>query len=246
MMPLPFSLHHSLNFITGHLPRNESHILEVGCGEGGLAQALQDQGYRLSALDQSEDCVEKARTKGVAACQASWPDCESRLSEEFDAVLFVRSLHHVEDLQASVERAFSVLKPGGVLLVEDFAFTETPLTTMQWFKSRLAALTADHKINIPDNSFCHLLLNSIRPEQVWYHDHLPHIHPLGRMYREILVQFDQCHLEHVPYLYRYILDMVPPTAEGRATLQHMYDGEMALQEKDDAFLVGRRMMAKKP
>jgi len=247
MTPPSLATRHSLDYILAALPRPAAQILEVGCGDGDLAEALGHEGHRVTAIDQAEEAVQNSRRKGVNALLARWPDFDPAPDgPRFDAVLFTRSLHHMDDLPAAIEKAHALIKPGGVLLVEDFAFGETPLFTMQWFKNRLERLATDHKIAIPENSFCDLLVNSLRPEQVWYHDHLNHIHPLGRMYREILVQFDQCHLEHAPYLYRYVLDMVPPTPDGAATLQHLFDGELALRKKDNAFLVGRRIMAQKP
>ncbi|BCJ33760.1 hypothetical protein Athai_12630 [Actinocatenispora thailandica] len=39
----------------------------------------------------------------------------------YDAVLFTRSLHHIEDLTGAIEHALGLLTPSGVLVLEEFA-----------------------------------------------------------------------------------------------------------------------------
>jgi SAM-dependent methyltransferase len=40
-----------LEFVTAQLPHAPSRVLEVGCGDGRLARALDDLAYRVVAID---------------------------------------------------------------------------------------------------------------------------------------------------------------------------------------------------
>jgi SAM-dependent methyltransferase len=148
-------------------------ILEVGCGDGELAAALQSRGYRVLAIDADATAVAAAREREVDAHHASWPDFEPRAA---DAVLFTRSLHHIDDLDGAVERARECAP---LLLVEDFAFTEADPRLIEWIRGELA------QIGVP-----------------W--DETPHdIHSFSGLRDAIARHFDILAMEAVPYCYRY-------------------------------------------
>jgi SAM-dependent methyltransferase len=111
------STRYTYDFVRQSLPRTTRDILEIGCGDGTLAARLSDDGFRVRAVDSDEDCVAKARAAGVDARLATWPETVDR---HFDAILFTRSLHHVEKLEAGVAAARRALQPGGCMIVEDF------------------------------------------------------------------------------------------------------------------------------
>jgi SAM-dependent methyltransferase len=121
---------YSFGFVRRALPRGVRRVLEVGCGDGALAAMLAADGLDVTAIDSDPEAVAKAGKRGVDARLASWPDFDSG---RFEALLFTRSLHHVADLGASVAAAFAALTPGGVLIVEDFAFEEADEASLAWF-----------------------------------------------------------------------------------------------------------------
>jgi SAM-dependent methyltransferase len=123
---------YTLNFVRSALPEGARRLLEVGCGDGALAAALGIAGLEVVAIDSDPANVAKARSRGVDACQAEWPDFSAGT---FDAVLFTRSLHHVKALDASVAAAFQVLGEFGRIIVEDFLAEGEPSRSAAWFDS---------------------------------------------------------------------------------------------------------------
>ncbi len=49
--------------------------------------------------------------------------------------------------------------------------------------------------------------------------------------------------QHVPYLYRYLVPILPDTPKAAAFIAKIYDEESALGEKGTISLVGRRIVA---
>lgn len=91
-------------------------ILEVGCGEGELAERMSHElDADVVAIDQSERMVELARTRGVDArlgdVQAlDFPD------GSFDCVVAAWMLYHVKGLERSLSEIDRVLAAGGRLV----------------------------------------------------------------------------------------------------------------------------------
>jgi SAM-dependent methyltransferase len=94
-----------------------ARILEVGCGEGELAERLQRElgGARMLAVDQSERMVEITRARGVDARvgnveRLDLPD------RSFDCVVAAWMLFHVFDVHRALAEIVRVLEPGGRLV----------------------------------------------------------------------------------------------------------------------------------
>jgi SAM-dependent methyltransferase len=91
-------------------------VLEVGCGQGELAQRLAAElGVPVVAIDHSPRMVELAQERGVDAkvgdVQAiAFPD------ESFDCVVAAWMLFHVPDLDRGLAEIARVLRPGGRLV----------------------------------------------------------------------------------------------------------------------------------
>jgi ubiquinone/menaquinone biosynthesis C-methylase UbiE len=91
-------------------------ILDVGCGEGELAERLQRElGAEVLAVDQSERMVEITRARGVDARvgnveRLDLPD------GSFDCVVAAWMLFHVANLERALGEIARVLVPGGRLV----------------------------------------------------------------------------------------------------------------------------------
>ncbi|MGH7719803.1 MAG: class I SAM-dependent methyltransferase, partial [Gemmatimonadaceae bacterium] len=109
----------TLSFVLDSITAPPCRLLEVGCGAGELAARLGSHGFTVVAIDSDADAVHAARDRGVDARVARWPEHDDA---PFDAVLFTRSLHHLQPLPPAVARARELLAPSGVVIVEDFAF----------------------------------------------------------------------------------------------------------------------------
>lgn len=88
-------------------------ILEVGCGEGELAERLQGAlDTEVVAVDQSPRMVELTRKRGVDARIGRAEQLEFS-DEAFDCVVAAWMLYHVEDLDRALAEMARVLAPGG-------------------------------------------------------------------------------------------------------------------------------------
>jgi SAM-dependent methyltransferase len=131
------STRYTYDFVTSALPVAAGRILEIGCGDGALAASLQADGLDVLAIDSDPQAVETAKAAGVDARLLEWP---CAIGTAFDAVLFTRSLHHIEPLDHAVEAAKQALRPGGRLIVEDFRAEGGDDAGERWFAGRARAL----------------------------------------------------------------------------------------------------------
>src|SRR5262245_61252457 len=91
-------------------------LLEVGCGSGELAIRFGADGFDVTALDLELPAACPA-SPGVTWVQADLLQYEA---EPFDALFFTRSLHHIHPLESAIDRACRLVRPGGLVLVDDF------------------------------------------------------------------------------------------------------------------------------
>lgn len=111
----------------------DSTVLEVGCGTGlnfkHLWGQLDPRKGRLVGLDFSADMLKKAeqrvRRQGWSNIELVQGDAtKMELGRQFDAILFAYSLTMIPDWASALERAYAHLKPGGRVVVLDFAAFE--------------------------------------------------------------------------------------------------------------------------
>ena len=88
-------------------------ILEVGCGEGELAERMARELHAaVVAIDQSERMVELARARGVEAHVGDVQDL-GFASGSFDCAVAAWVLFHVAALDRALAELARVLRPGG-------------------------------------------------------------------------------------------------------------------------------------
>ena len=98
----------------------KKRILDVGCGDGRFLQVLHDFGstdWELVGVDFDPAAVERCRTRGFTAFAKRVEDMESE-NGTFDAVVMLQLIEHVEDPVVIAKRVFSLLRSGGVFVVE--------------------------------------------------------------------------------------------------------------------------------
>lgn len=96
-------------------------IIEFGCGVGWLSLFLAQRGYRVTGVDISPDAIAAANrqrdARGLTTAEFRTADYEDSVpADDYDYALFYDSLHHAEDEQLAVQRAYEALKPGGALI----------------------------------------------------------------------------------------------------------------------------------
>lgn len=104
-------------------------VLELGCGEGDLAWDLARRGIEVTGIDLSPERIRNAASRANAEARTfvapKFAVGDLNTMElpagPFDGVVAHDALHHVIELDALFARAERALRPGGTLLVLDFA-----------------------------------------------------------------------------------------------------------------------------
>jgi trans-aconitate methyltransferase len=91
--------------------RSGERILDVGCGEGSLAEKLKGLGAEVVGVDSSPSMIEATKSRGINALVMSGDSLT--FDSEFDAVFSNAALHWIPNYEGVVRSVFSALKPGG-------------------------------------------------------------------------------------------------------------------------------------
>lgn len=99
----------------------EISVLDVGTGPGFFAIILAEQGYRVTAVDYTDEMlVEAQKNAGDLADQIHWQQMDAQNltfpDEQFDVVLSRNLTWILEDPQRAYQEWHRVLKKGGLLL----------------------------------------------------------------------------------------------------------------------------------
>lgn len=238
--PREIAVHQTASFIDANIAPASS-LLEVGCGDGHVALALQNAGHRVLGVDSDPAAVARARRLGAVVEYARWPEFSGAT---VTAVAFTRSLHHIHPLDQAVERACSFMAAGGMLVLEDFAYDEIDAATLDWLLGTLRSDRMQGLVGAAPNPFEELLA-APHPLTAWraYHDHA--LHRFGDMQRVIALHFAVETVLTVPYLYRYLVASLPETEEAGDFLRETLDDERARVAHGEIVGIGRRLVARK-
>lgn len=107
------------DFIRSLLPDQQASILDIGCSNGGLLQALRQVGYaNVMGVDPSPVCVRTAeRLYGIQVLTGTLSSLPPGFGR-YDLVILGAVLEHVCDLRTALAQTRSLLKPNGLLYVE--------------------------------------------------------------------------------------------------------------------------------
>jgi len=251
MDPLSFAARITSSFALGCL-KPKSRVLDVGSGDGAIAASMLKGGLEVTAIDSNEAAVEKTRAKGVDCILSTLEKFES---EPFDAIICSRSLHHIQPLDRSMATASKLLKPGGLLLVDDFGYERVDQKTASWLFN-LAELLAIGK----ENSH-HGWLTAGRKEKtilgpghelsealtIWRKhfevDH--HVTSFERVKNALLDHFEIMEERSVPYLFHYLCDLLPGTKSGADQASAIYNWEREMAQVGGIEMCGVRLIARK-
>jgi SAM-dependent methyltransferase len=123
-------------FVLGQIGNSPIRVLEVGCGEGELARTLARVGHSVTAIDPQapEDPIFR-RTRIEEFTDPA----------QFDHVVAILSLHHVEDLGIALSNMADLLRVGGTLVVVEFAWDRIDEATAEWALERLPVASLSEK-----------------------------------------------------------------------------------------------------
>ncbi len=231
-------LRETLRFLDRHLPTPPARVLEVGAGDGAVAAALADRGYAATALDLPGG--EPRAHAGVEWIEADFLHYEP--GRPFDAVLFTRSLHHMQPIERALDRAREALAPEGLLIAEEFAFDRVNVHTARWLYDLESVLVAAGIVAPapPEHEA------ERRPLARWRleHQHDPPLASGHDMLAAVRERFELKAVEEAPYLYRYLGERMSAEPTADRVLETVFELEARLIRERDIAAAGLRFMGK--
>jgi len=182
-------------FAREHLPAPPARVLDVGCGQGELTTALAVAGYDVLGID-------PLAPQGDNFRRLKLEDVEE--TEPYDAVVAGFSLHHVSDLETGFEKIARLLRPGGVLVVDEFAWDRLDETTLDWLYGQRRALAAAGHGKAPASH------EELRRE--WEAEHLG-LHGFAALREGLDERFDEREFAWTPYLHRTLAGVATEVLE---------------------------------
>ena len=175
-----------LEFAREHLPTPPARVLEVGCGQGELTTALAAAGYDALGIDPLAPLGDRFRRIRVE-------DLEEM--DAYDAVVAARSLHPIRDLGQALDRVAAVLRPGGVLVLDEIGWDLVDEPTLDWLYGQRRALASAGRGEAPAS------LAALR--ETWEADHVG-IQGFDALRRELAERFEEREFAWTPFLYRLL------------------------------------------
>jgi len=260
MDPLKFAARITSSFALSSL-KSQSTVLDAGCGGGAIAASMQKGGLKVMAIDSNSQAIAKTEGLGIA-CRLS--DLQTFEHEAFDAVLCSASLHHMDPLDAALNAASRLLKQDGVLLVEDFGYERVDLKTAVWLfnlaqfvigptneKTEKAKVGTEKAAKHGHGRW---LLSERKSADraaeamaIWrQHNEIDHhVISFERVKNALLDRFEIVSEQNVPYLFRYLCDLLPATKFGAEQAAQIYQWEKEQAESGGIEMCGARIIARK-
>lgn len=100
--------------------KNSGDLLDIGCNIGIFADLAQKNGYNAYGIDLSSKAIEIGKKEFNLGDRLMSGKLEkiNFPANKFDIVTYLHVLEHIPDLSAELAKAYEVLKPGGIILIE--------------------------------------------------------------------------------------------------------------------------------
>ncbi|MGI9392018.1 MAG: bifunctional 2-polyprenyl-6-hydroxyphenol methylase/3-demethylubiquinol 3-O-methyltransferase UbiG, partial [Parvibaculales bacterium] len=109
-------------------PLNGIKIMDIGCGGGLLCEPLARLGAEITGIDAAHKNIEVAKIhakkmKLDIAYHCAAPEQMSEMAEQFDVVLNMEVVEHVENVALFLQSSATMLTPNGMMLVATLSRT---------------------------------------------------------------------------------------------------------------------------
>jgi demethylmenaquinone methyltransferase/2-methoxy-6-polyprenyl-1,4-benzoquinol methylase len=118
------------------VPR-DSLILDVAAGTGSITKSLEAEGYRVVALDQSDEMLSQLDVTKAHRLLATAERLPIR-DQAFDALTAGYLLRYVEDLPGALRELSRVTRPGGTISLLEFGRPTGVWGPLWWLYTRVA------------------------------------------------------------------------------------------------------------
>jgi SAM-dependent methyltransferase len=161
-------------FVLAALPRPPARVLEVGCGAGTLARAVDAAGHEVIAIDPEAPDGPIFRRITLEELDEAGP---------FDAAVASYALHHIENLHPAIDQIANLLTAGGKLVIEEFGWDRVDQSTAAWYGQQRGEASTESVLS------------------AWAHEH-EELHGYEEMRRALDERFKEDCFGWRPYLYR--------------------------------------------
>jgi 2-polyprenyl-6-hydroxyphenyl methylase / 3-demethylubiquinone-9 3-methyltransferase len=193
-----------LSFITNNVSIQDSHVLDIGCGGGILAEAMIKHGAIVTGLDASKENISIASQHAlknkldinyvVSTAEAF----SANHADKYDLITCMELLEHVPDPASIIKACANMIKPGGHVILS---------TLNRNIKAYLlAVLTGEYLLKLLPKG-THQFEKFIRPSELinWCNEYGLEMNDLtGLQYNPLL---GRCSLVKTPDV-NYLLDTI--------------------------------------
>jgi SAM-dependent methyltransferase len=160
--------------VLGELPPPPARVLEIGCGAGELARAVDAAGYDVLAIDPEAP-------EGPIFRRTTLEELDE--TRTFHVAAAAYALHHIDSLDLALERIAALLTPDGKLVLEEFGWDLLDRDTARWYGQQQGDPSVESVLSR------------------WRDEHAG-LHGYAEMRRAIDQRFTEHSFEWRPYLYR--------------------------------------------
>lgn len=133
----------AVELVSEAIKHERSKILDVGCGTGSMSLELARSGHDVLGLDIDEERVGIAkrtmredpspkRPGSLEYQVADFREWSGPAEEEYDVIIFSRSLHDLLNPEQIVSKAHSLLRNGGRIVCLEYAYDRLDRRTAIW------------------------------------------------------------------------------------------------------------------
>jgi ubiquinone/menaquinone biosynthesis C-methylase UbiE len=136
--------------------RAPGQLLDAGAGSGRVSRALHPLGWQITAIDLSTEMLARtaADIPGTKVLRAAVGERLPFADGSFDAIVSVRVLKYVDDLELALLEFRRVLRPDGIAVIEftnrrsaaRFGYPGAPIRLVTWNEAQAALTRAGFRI----------------------------------------------------------------------------------------------------